>query len=156
MRCSFAIVSLLHSKCSSSQHSLVKEVSIFVHLTLISGKDRLERLRRNTIYFRKRLKQFGLIVYGSDESPVIPSMLFMPAKIGAFSRECLKRNVAVVVVGFPATPIIESRVRFCMSSGHTKEMLDQVSQTMSFLKMGGLSCYCYRISHILCEIHHPP
>lgn len=93
---------------------------------VFSGKDRIERLRRNTVYFRKRLKQLGLIVYGSDESPVIPSMLFMPAKIGAFSRECLKRNVAVVVVGFPATPIIESRVRFCMSSGHSKEMLDEV------------------------------
>ncbi len=68
----------------------------------------------------------GLIVYGSDDSPVIPAMLYMPAKVGAFSRECLKRNVAVVVVGFPATPIIESRVRFCMSSGHTKQMLDKV------------------------------
>ena len=60
-------------------------------------------------------------------------MLFMPAKIGAFSRECLKRSIAVVVVGFPATPIIESRVRFCLSSGHTKEMLDKVSYKEHYL-----------------------
>ena len=45
----------------------------------------------------------------------------------AFSREMLKRNIAVVVVGFPATPIIESRSRFCLSAAHTKEMLDKVS-----------------------------
>ena len=45
----------------------------------------------------------------------------------AFSRECLKRGLATVVVGFPATPIIESRARFCLSAAHTKEMLDHVS-----------------------------
>jgi serine palmitoyltransferase len=39
----------------------------------------------------------------------------------------LKRGCAVVTVGFPATEITESRVRFCISAGHTKEMLDHVS-----------------------------
>jgi hypothetical protein len=39
----------------------------------------------------------------------------------------LKRGCAVVTVGFPATAITESRVRFCISAGHTKEMLDHVS-----------------------------
>jgi len=45
----------------------------------------------------------------------------------AFSRECIKRGLATVVVGFPATPIIESRARFCLSAAHTKQMLDHVS-----------------------------
>lgn len=40
----------------------------------------------------------------------------------------LKRDVGVVVVGFPATPIIESRARFCLSAAHTKEILDTVSR----------------------------
>ena len=31
-----------------------------------------------------------------------------------------------MVVGFPATPIIEARARFCLSAAHTKEMLDKV------------------------------
>lgn len=39
----------------------------------------------------------------------------------------LKRNIGTVVVGFPATPIIESRARFCVSAAHTREMLDTVS-----------------------------
>lgn len=38
----------------------------------------------------------------------------------------LKRGCAVVTVGFPATALTESRVRFCLSAGHTKEMLDHV------------------------------
>jgi serine palmitoyltransferase len=37
----------------------------------------------------------------------------------------LKRGVAVVTVGFPATRLTESRVRFCLSASHTKEMLDK-------------------------------
>jgi len=33
-------------------------------------------------------------------------------------------QLAVVVVGFPATPLISSRARFCISAGHTKGQLD--------------------------------
>lgn len=45
----------------------------------------------------------------------------------AFNREMLKRGVAVVTVGFPATPLVLGRVRFCLSASHTKEMLDEVN-----------------------------
>ena len=47
-----------------------------------------------------------------------------------FGREMMKRNIALVVVGFPATSIVESRVRVCISASHTREMLDYVSQNM--------------------------
>jgi len=90
------------------------------------GKKRLTTLKQNVINFRHKLKQMGFIIYGHDDSPIIPILLYMPAKISAFSREMLKRDVAVVVVGFPATPIIESRSRFCLSAAHTPEMLEQV------------------------------
>jgi serine palmitoyltransferase len=43
--------------------------------------------------------------------------------ISAFSRQCLERKLAVVVVGFPATPLIKSRVRFCISAAHTEHDL---------------------------------
>ncbi|XP_006884832.1 PREDICTED: serine palmitoyltransferase 2 [Elephantulus edwardii] len=88
------------------------------------GKECVQQLAENTRYFRRRLKEMGFIIYGNEDSPVVPLMLYMPAKIGAFGREMLKRNIGVVVVGFPATPIIESRARFCLSAAHTKEILD--------------------------------
>ncbi|TRY86585.1 hypothetical protein DNTS_018580 [Danionella cerebrum] len=93
-------------------------------LRWFSGQERLGQLAENTIYFRRRLEEMGFIIYGNKESPVVPLMLYMPAKIGAFGREMLKRNIGTVVVGFPATPIIESRARFCVSAAHTREMLD--------------------------------
>ena len=43
----------------------------------------------------------------------------------------LKRGVAVVTVGFPATPLVLGRVRFCLSASHTKEMLDAVNDLFS-------------------------
>ena len=45
----------------------------------------------------------------------------------AFSRECVRHGLATVVVGFPATPIIEARARFCLSAAHTKDMIDRAS-----------------------------
>uniref|UniRef100_A0A3B3T0U1 Serine palmitoyltransferase long chain base subunit 2 n=1 Tax=Paramormyrops kingsleyae TaxID=1676925 RepID=A0A3B3T0U1_9TELE len=95
------------------------------------GQERIQRLADNTTYFRRKLREMGFIIYGNNDSPVVPVMLYMPAKIGAFSREMLKRNIGVVVVGFPATPIIESRARFCVSAAHTRDMLDVALSAIS-------------------------
>lgn len=56
----------------------------------------------------------------------------------AFSRLLLKRGIGVVVVGFPATSITESRARFCLSAAHTREMLDKV-----------YTCWTFYLPHIL-------
>jgi serine palmitoyltransferase len=89
------------------------------------GLKRVKRLARNSRYFRRKLQQMGFIVYGHDDSPVVPLMLLMPAKIKAFMIECHKYKLATIVVGFPAIPMTKERARFCMSAGHTKDMIDQ-------------------------------
>jgi serine palmitoyltransferase len=88
------------------------------------GRKKLQALRDNSNYFRWRLEQMGLQVLGQYDSPVIPVMLYHMTKIASFSRECLKRGLAVVVVGAPAVPVLECRARFCMSAAHTREDLD--------------------------------
>lgn len=40
-------------------------------------------------------------------------------------------QLAVVVVGFPATPLLFSRTRFCVSAGHTKADLDKAAEKVS-------------------------
>jgi serine palmitoyltransferase len=89
------------------------------------GRQKIQALRDNSNYFRMRLHDLGLLVLGYYDSPVIPVMLYTPCNIGAFSRECLKRGLAVVVVGFPAVPLLFSRVRFCMTASVTREDLDR-------------------------------
>ena len=39
----------------------------------------------------------------------------------------LERKIAVVVVGYPATSLVDARTRICLSAAHTREMLDFVS-----------------------------
>lgn len=46
------------------------------------GVDRIRQLSENTTYFRRELREMGFIIYGNDDSPVVPMMLYMPAKIG--------------------------------------------------------------------------
>ena len=38
----------------------------------------------------------------------------------------IENKIACVVVGFPATPIVSARVRFCLSASHTLEQIDYV------------------------------
>ena len=95
------------------------------------GQRRLDAIRENSIYFMRELKKMGFLVPGDEGSPIVPVLILNPAKIAAFSREAMLRGVAAVVVGFPATGIIESRVRFCISASHTRADLDKVLEITS-------------------------
>lgn len=76
------------------------------------GEERLQRLAFNSRYLRLGLKRLGFIVYGHDDSPIVPLLLYNPAKMPAFSHEMLQRKIAVVIVGYPATPLVQSRYIF--------------------------------------------
>lgn len=39
-------------------------------------------------------------------------------------RILIKEKIATVGVGYPATPLMEGRIRICLSAAHTKEQLD--------------------------------
>lgn len=90
------------------------------------GEERLQRIAFNSRYLRLGLKRLGFIVYGHDDSPIIPVLLYHPAKMPAFSHEMLRRKISVVVVGYPATPLISSRARFCVSAAHNKDDMDRL------------------------------
>jgi serine palmitoyltransferase len=94
------------------------------------GRDKIAQLKANSIYMREELIKKNLIVLGEDASPVIPIMIYQPNKVTIFSRELLKRNVAVVVVGYPATPLFEARCRLCVSAAHTREDIDRAVKTI--------------------------
>lgn len=109
---------------------------IMASMKVIMGEDgtdngirRVNKLRTNSRYFRKSLMKMGFIVYGNDDSPVVPVALYMPSKITYVVSEMIKRGIATVGVGFPATPLVQGRARFCLSASHTKEMLDKVRET---------------------------
>lgn len=150
-------IAYLRKKCAGSAHhnalSPVVCQQVLTAFKVIMGEDgtdigkrKLQALRDNSNYFRMRLEQMGLQVLGSYDSPIMPVMLYNPCKIAAFSRECLKRGLAVVVVGFPAVPILVSRARFCISAGHTREDLDyalaEIDEIADVLKLRYARSFC--------------
>ncbi len=56
--------------------------------------------------------------------PVSHTQVYHPIKLPVLSRVCLERRIAMVVVGFPATALLLTRARVCISASHTPEDLD--------------------------------
>ena len=99
------------------------------------GRRKIAQLRKNSISLRTKFIDAGCHVLGDLESPVIPVMVYHPAKLKDISRICLKNGVAIVVVGYPACPIDACRIRFCISAGHTDEDIEKGFQvTLDALK----------------------
>ena len=62
-----------------------------------------------------------------------PSLSLSPPS--ALSRMMKERGIAIVIVGHPATPIVESRARFCISAAHTREQLDYCLEVLDEVRM---------------------
>ena len=96
----------------------------------LEGRERLRRIAFNSRYLSSALRKLGFVVYGHRDSPIIPLLLYNPAKMLLFSQMMLNRfgpdktPIVIVVVAYPATPLITSRIRFCLSSSHTKPDMD--------------------------------
>ena len=71
------------------------------------GRERLRRLAFNSRYLSSGLRKLGFTVYGHRDSPIIPLLLYHPAKMHLFSQMMLRRigadktPVVVVVVAYP-------------------------------------------------------
>lgn len=102
-------------------------IQIIESLEIIKNEPKiLEKLRENTRKVRKAVNKLKFYVIGDEDSPVIPLLIPSAGKIGEFSRLCLDREIAVVVVGYPATPILLNRVRLCVSAAHTSKDIDKL------------------------------
>lgn len=127
----------------SASMSPVVCAQIMASLRLITkteiGKKKLKDIKDNANYVRSRLEAMGCEVLGDRDSPVVPMMIYIPTKISLFSQMCLARNVAVVVVGFPAVPLNAARTRICISAAHTREQLDRalksIEEVVDILKL---------------------
>lgn len=110
---------------------------IITVLNILMGKDgtdqgrkRIDNLAANVAYFRRRLEEVGFDIIGDEDSPVVPMMIYHPSKMTAFSRLCLENNIAVCVVSYPASELMLSRTRFCLSAAHTKDDLEKCLETL--------------------------
>ncbi len=78
---------------------------------------------------------------------VQPIMLFNPGKMTSTSRILFEQNIAMTIVGFPATALLSARARVCISASHTREDLHWALQVTPQL----LFTLCSRPEHLGCR-----
>lgn len=125
LRLNYVINNLLESIAPPVIAQIIASLSIIKGIINPGeGIERLQRICFNSRYLRLGLRKLGFIVYGSINSPVIPLMIYLPGKMPTVSRMLYSMKIAVVIVSYPATPLISARVRICVSSALTKKDLD--------------------------------
>jgi glycine C-acetyltransferase len=93
-------------------------------LELLTGSTKLvERLQKNTRYFRKKIKQTGLNVLDGVH-PITPIMLGDAALAQKMAQRLLEEGIYVIGFSYPVVPKGQARIRVQISAAHTREDLD--------------------------------
>ena len=86
-----------------------------------------ERLDKNTMYFRQKIKEHGFDIKGIDH-PIVPIMIYNEKKAVKMSEELLKKNIYVIAFSYPVVATGQARIRVQISSDHSREQLDYALQ----------------------------
>ncbi len=89
----------------------------------------LGKLRNNTSYVRKRLKEGGLPVSDGD-MPIIPVLMGEERKAVDFAKACKEEGILVSAIRPPTVPKGTSRIRVSVTAVHTKEELERGTEVM--------------------------
>lgn len=92
---------------------------------------RLEQLRKNALLFLQLTRQAGLHTGTSHDSPVIPVILGNTAACIELYRRLYEHGILALPVIYPAVPENASRLRFFISSLHTREHIERTVETMA-------------------------
>ena len=84
----------------------------------------LEKLRKNTKYFRENIVNAGYTIK-NGEHPIIPIMLGDAKLAKSLAKLMLEKGIYVVGFSFPVVPQNEARIRVQISASHSIEQIDR-------------------------------
>jgi glycine C-acetyltransferase len=97
-------------------------------LDLIKSAGELrQRLRDNTIFFRKQMTEAGFDILPGDH-PIVPVMVGDAALAARMAQVMLEKGVYVVAFSFPVVPQGKARIRAQVSAAHSKADLERAVQ----------------------------
>lgn len=109
---------------SNSLAPMIAQTSIAVLDLLESRRDLIQKLKRNSQYFREGMTKLGFkLVPG--EHPIIPVMLGEGALAATMADRLLQEGIYVIGFSFPVVPKGLARIRVQMSAAHEIEQLDR-------------------------------
>ena len=99
---------------------------------LETGGDLREKLKSNSLYFRKQMTDAGFKLAGADHA-IIPIMLGDAKLAAEFAEKALEKGIYVVAFSFPVVPKGQARIRTQMSAGHTRAQIDTAIEVFSMV-----------------------
>ncbi|MGM0931848.1 MAG: glycine C-acetyltransferase [Bacteroidota bacterium] len=92
-----------------------------------------KKLKENTKYFKKGIKEAGFDIIDGDAA-IVPVMLYDAQLSQTMADKLLEEGIYVIGFFFPVVPKGKARIRVQLSAAHKKEHLDKAIQ--AFIKVG--------------------
>lgn len=92
-----------------------------------------DKLEKNTLYFRRRMTDYGFDIR-PGEHPIVPIMLYEAPLAQAFADRLLEKGIYVIGFFYPVVPKGQARIRVQISAAHEQQHLDQAIE--AFLETG--------------------
>lgn len=92
-----------------------------------------DQLEKNTIYFKKEMKNAGFDIVEGD-SAIVPVMLYDAKLSQQMADLLLEKGIYVIGFFFPVVPKNKARIRVQISAAHKKEHLDKAIS--AFIEVG--------------------
>ncbi|MBC7185773.1 MAG: glycine C-acetyltransferase [Calditrichaeota bacterium] len=103
-------------------------------LDLISETtERRDKLEKNTLYFRRRMKEAGFDIR-EGVHPIVPIMLYNAKLAQNMARDLYEEGIYVVGFFYPVVPQGQARIRVQISADHEQAHLDRAID--AFIKVG--------------------
>eukprot|EP00033_Pygsuia_biforma_P000155 GCRY01000199.1.p1 GENE.GCRY01000199.1~~GCRY01000199.1.p1 ORF type:complete len:477 (+),score=113.59 GCRY01000199.1:159-1433(+) len=84
----------------------------------------IEKLRSNTKQWREGMTKAGFELWGHQDCPIAPVMVYDEKKSGLFAEKLLEKDIFVISFSFPVVPKGQARIRVQLSAAHTPEQID--------------------------------
>jgi len=103
-------------------------------IDLLSNSNHLvEKLKKNTLFFREKMTDAGFNLKKGVHS-IVPIMLGDAKLAQEFALKMLKEGIYVIGFFFPVVPKNEARIRVQISAGHDQQQLEKAIS--GFIKVG--------------------
>jgi glycine C-acetyltransferase len=118
---------------SNSLAPSIVGAAIRVFDILSSTTELRDKLEKNTVYFKQKIKEAGFDIKEGD-SPIVPIMLYDAKLSQDFANELLKEGIYVIGFFYPVVAKGQARIRVQISAAHDQHHLDKAIE--SFTKVG--------------------
>src|SRR3954469_24253316 len=119
---------------STSHPPSVTATCIAAFDVLQNEPERIERLWKNTKFFKKELGSLGFNIGGvntpASETPITPIIIGDGKLTMEFSRELFKEGIFATGIAFPTVAEGKARIRTIMTSEHTQQQMDRALEVL--------------------------